>query len=754
VTDVVATLLRPTILATVERREFDVALGGAQGPRGINGTPGGNQDACGPFTGCNGMTVASGVTALRTSCWDAPDAPDANVGGAWYVVSPEVDSAFVSAHPRAAFITADARGWLLAEPVPTILQFGALGDDEADDTAAIQAAEDWCAARGLGLIYPKTAAAYRLAGAGLYDPGAGSIFRRGVIAMRAISRYSNGATLRIANGQHNAPGIFCQAYWQDVRLDGCTFMGEWVLDGNVYDATKNPTGNTFDTGYGDTEGSLYQQQHGIYLRCGSGFSYGQITGTRLRGDVLLMGEPGDPSTLATRLVTRVRGGAIHGIDVFREVVLVACADDFDFGPVSAEGDGCWVTALDIERHVMGDQINGGRIRGVYMDAMTGYAPREGLRTAPTGEPTLIHMRRIMSCNSGYLQRYPGDAWDGKFGGIHVDYVRGRQCVMDSNCFAHATFDVVDLECVTDEDTSGWKYVPPSPIGDFAHDYDGGGTEQQVTGVAGLRIGFLRVHGPYRGPVWFSSLADLDINMSIVGVKGGIRFDNCSGAVRGTVTDIGDPAGAPIAAISIYGTQGPLDLGPLRVRDTRTGGARRTLAGIQVYGAAFGPYIHDLQCWNITGTDPVLGANYAYVRDAAIMDGFPFALTTNVAVSLTAPLDVDADVTMGGKEGDTVITVRGGPGSNQTILFTDTSGIQYKIGNGSDGSFLFQNFNGNAFQRSDIIITDSGKIRFNGTYATPIEFADGLCQWGDVNSLYVKKGQGASPTDGVVVATTP
>src|SRR5438067_937092 len=86
------------------------------------------------FTGLAGSTVPSGTNSVHTDGYS-----QAGLGAATYVYDAAVNSAYVTAHPRAAFLAADGRGFRLEVPVWDFEMFGAIPDDSTDCYSAWQA---------------------------------------------------------------------------------------------------------------------------------------------------------------------------------------------------------------------------------------------------------------------------------------------------------------------------------------------------------------------------------------------------------------------------------------------------------------------------------------------------------------------------------------------------------------------------------------------------------------------------------------
>ena len=104
---------------------------------GFKGDPGGNVMAIGLFSAASGLTIAVGTDLVRTAGYSA-----AGRGSALYSYDAAVDAAYVTANPRTSFVSANGRGFKLAELIVTPYMFGAVGDGTTDDAVPYQAALD------------------------------------------------------------------------------------------------------------------------------------------------------------------------------------------------------------------------------------------------------------------------------------------------------------------------------------------------------------------------------------------------------------------------------------------------------------------------------------------------------------------------------------------------------------------------------------------------------------------------------------
>ena len=119
--------------------------------RTLKGRPGGNVMAVGLYSGASGLAIPIGTDLVQTSGFSVR-----GMGHARYQFDEEVDAAYVSAHPRSSFVSANGRGFRLAEERPNALMFGLrVGDDPAvmaSNADALQALIDYCTGRYLSAL--------------------------------------------------------------------------------------------------------------------------------------------------------------------------------------------------------------------------------------------------------------------------------------------------------------------------------------------------------------------------------------------------------------------------------------------------------------------------------------------------------------------------------------------------------------------------------------------------------------------------
>lgn len=104
-----------------------------QGTGLFKGDPGGNAMAIGLFLAAGTLLIPLGTDLVQTSGWGG-----VGKGAARYAYDPAVNPAYVAAHPRSSFRSANGRGFKIVEPIADVYMFGAAGDGVADDKPAVQ----------------------------------------------------------------------------------------------------------------------------------------------------------------------------------------------------------------------------------------------------------------------------------------------------------------------------------------------------------------------------------------------------------------------------------------------------------------------------------------------------------------------------------------------------------------------------------------------------------------------------------------
>lgn len=113
------------------------------GASSFKGDPGSNiAYPIGAFTLIQTMEIPDGYDRI----WTTEYSVGAGIGGATYIADDTVDAAYVAAHPTLTVISADGRGWRIADPVIDITQAGILpGTADALATANSDATEAFLA---------------------------------------------------------------------------------------------------------------------------------------------------------------------------------------------------------------------------------------------------------------------------------------------------------------------------------------------------------------------------------------------------------------------------------------------------------------------------------------------------------------------------------------------------------------------------------------------------------------------------------
>jgi hypothetical protein len=119
------------------------------------GPPGGDGALSGLFTDLHTVTIPANINLVASTGYSTVDK-----GSAVYTYDAAVDAAYVAAHPRASFISANLRGFRLSfDQGISVTMTGAQCDAAADgstgtdDTAAVQAALDYIKFLGGGGLY-------------------------------------------------------------------------------------------------------------------------------------------------------------------------------------------------------------------------------------------------------------------------------------------------------------------------------------------------------------------------------------------------------------------------------------------------------------------------------------------------------------------------------------------------------------------------------------------------------------------------
>lgn len=244
-----------------EAPEIEVIFPSAPpGPAGPKGDPGGDIMAIGLLTAATGLTISTGTDLVQTSGYSV-----SGKGDAIYVYDAAVDAAFVTAHPRWSFRSANGRGFRLYENQKIWFEmFGAVGDADASG-AGTDNYPAWLTAKDFIHFYRGSPVA------GYYKPSVPLHLRPARyysslawdLTDACYQIYGSGSNLQgysgsaiwFASGQC---GIICQS-WDTAGVTS-TKTNDGVVTGangtNIKDITVLSKG-----------GTLEAQQHGILAKC-------------------------------------------------------------------------------------------------------------------------------------------------------------------------------------------------------------------------------------------------------------------------------------------------------------------------------------------------------------------------------------------------------------------------------------------------------------------------------------------------------
>ena len=108
-------------------------------PSALKGDPGGNAMAIGAFSLIPTLTIPTGTDLIRTNEYGV----GSGVGGAFYLADDAVDEAYAAAHPTLTAVSANGRGWRIAERSIDITQAGMVPGTDASlaapNSAAVEA---------------------------------------------------------------------------------------------------------------------------------------------------------------------------------------------------------------------------------------------------------------------------------------------------------------------------------------------------------------------------------------------------------------------------------------------------------------------------------------------------------------------------------------------------------------------------------------------------------------------------------------
>ena len=646
------------------------------------------------FSALSALYIPVGIDALQTSGHSAK-----GIGAARYVYDASVDAAYVADHPRSSVLTANGRGFRIAEDVIDAKMLGARsGQDSAaaiDETLQVA----WERGHSLCTLWSEGAAPYLIEGQGKVDPThPGSTFQRGVITSRPdVQMASNGAWLQTKAADHakNGSTIFGHHTWRFADLGNAGLLGEWKLDGNMYDAERNPSGIPFDDGRDEdgvfTEGDVFQFQAGFVAYKSTGtISLGRITCINMRGSGIEVGMAAGAG--GDNYVERFALERLHAKDVFREGLSLFNVQYGDIGEVIGEGNGFWVTLVNCEGHARTDRVRNIRIGRIYADFTTGLSPEEstpGLTNHAERAAARAMLRRIFTA-SHFYDGFEDNIFDGKWLNISIGEITGIQACMDVYYFANLRFGRVTLSMPHEEDLSAHNRVPLDGTSVNAIRCHSPG----VAGLFGLTFDTPpRIEGHYEDAIWINNYDDVLIPDGAVvtgAKKSALRLDACSGRVGYLKAVNCGLASARAYAVDIWGAKRGLFIREPIAIDTRAGASRTMQGAVRLNGASVDHVeVSGARNLNTFGTVPVVNVGEAAVAQgnmdmAAPVHGFstPVAFAT-----VDSGFEVNGNLLVGDMAGaaDTNISVRAPTGYKANVTWLVGSEFRYQLQQTPDGT---------------------------------------------------------------------
>ncbi|CAM5282327.1 hypothetical protein [Sphingobium scionense] len=654
------------------------------------------------FTDLAGRWIPLGMDAVQTSGHSAK-----GIGAARYVYDAAVDAAYVEDHPRSSVMTANGRGFRIAEDLIDAKMLGARSGQ--DSAAAIDETMQLAYEMGQSLctLYGEGAAPYLIEGLGKTDPtDPGSTFQRGVMSLRPDVQIAIwGATLQIKAADHdkNGPTMFGHHKWNWPDLGNAGVLGDFTLDGNMYDAERNPGGIPFDDGRDGAgvfdEGAVYQFQHGISVYKSSGtITIGRAKCINMRGNGLEIGMTSSTDNwIAACQIER-----LDPADIFREALGIYNCRALTIGElIWRGGNGLWVALLNIERHSNDDQIMNIHVGRIVADFTTGLSPTErtpGITNAAEREAARRMTRRIVSV-SDFYDLFVDNAFDGRGINVTIGELIGVQACLTNYNFANVRIGRCTLARPHDEDMTGHMLVPENggsvdAIRCHGVTYDSEGAAILPTGLYGFSFDASpRITGHYAHAIWISNYAEILIpdGTIVEGTKkSAVRLDYCSGwcgHVR--ATDCGLTTDRAFA-VEVWGAKGPLFVRDPVAIDTRAGASRTMQGAVMLNGASVNHVeVSGARNLNTFGTVPVVNVGDAAVAVgnmdmAAPVHGFstPVAFAT-----VNSGFEVNGNVVVGDMAGaaDTNISVRAPTGYKANVTWLVGSEFRYQIQQTPDGT---------------------------------------------------------------------
>ncbi|WP_010339878.1 hypothetical protein [Sphingobium yanoikuyae] len=646
------------------------------------------------FTDLAGRWIPLGMDAVQTSGHSVK-----GIGAARYVYDAAVDAAYVEDHPRSSVMTANGRGFRIAEDVIDAKMLGARSgqDSAAAINETMQVAYE--AGHGSWTLWKEGTGVYLIEGQGALNPDhPGTTMQRGVISLRpGLNGLSNGAELKIKAADHakNGPSIFGHHYWLYPDLGDAGLLGEWTLNGNMYDAERNPGGIPFDDGRDGAgvfnEANVYQFQAGFVAYKSTGtIALGRITCINMRGSGIEVGMAAGAG--GDNYVERFALERLHAKDVFREGLSLFNVQYGDIGEVIGEGNGFWVTLVNCEGHARTDRVRNIRIGRIYADFTTGLSPEEGTPglTNPAERADARAMLRRIFTASHFYDGFEDNIFDGKWLNISIGEITGIQACMDVYYFANLRFGRVSLTMPHDEDLSAHNRVPLDGTSVNAIRCHSPG----VAGLFGLTFDTPpRIEGHYEDAIWINNYDDVLIPDGTVvtgAKKSALRLDACSGRVGYLKAVNCGLASARAYAVDVWGAKRGLFIREPVAIDTRAGASRTMQGAVRLNGASVDHVeVSGARNLNTFGTVPVVNVGDAAVAVgnmdmAAPVHGFstPVAFAT-----VDSGFEVNGNVIVGDMAGaaDTNISVRAPTGFKANVTWLVGSEFRYQIQQTPDGT---------------------------------------------------------------------
>lgn len=712
------------------------------------------------FTDLAGRWIPLGMDAVQTSGHSVK-----GIGAARYVYDAAVDAAYVEDHPRSSVMTANGRGFRIAEDLIDAKMLGARsGQDSAaaiDETMQVA----YEAGHSLWSLWSEGSQPYVIEGLGKVDPtDPGSTFQRGVITNRPnLHGISNGAWLQTKAADHakNGSTIFGQFTWLFPDLGDAGLLGEWKLDGNMYDAERNPGGIPFDDGRDEdgvfSEGDVFQFQAGFVAYKSTGtITLGNITCVNMRGSGIEIGKAAGAG--GGDYVERFKLERLHAKDVFREGLSLFNVQHADIGDVIGEGNGFWVTLVNCEGHARTDRVRNIRIGRIFADFTTGRSPPErtpGLTNAAEREAARAMLRRIFTA-SHFYDGFEDDQFDFKWLNISIGEIIGIQACLDVYYFANVRLGRVTLTMPHDEDLTAHNLIPRDGTSVNAIRCSAIG----VTGLFGLSFDAPpRIEGHYEDGIWISYYDDVLIpdGTVVVGVKkSALRLDACSGRVGYLKALDCGLVSARSYAVDVWGAKRGLFIREPVAIDTRAGASRTMQGAVRLNGASVDHVeVSGARNLNTFGTVPVVNVGDAAVAVgnmdmAAPVHGFstPVAFAT-----VDRGFEVNGNVVVGDMAGaaDTNISVRAPTGFKANVTWLVGSEFRYQIQQTPDGTQQALRATGEDVIVEQRSLAASGMDFPTITYAKPLRIG-GFALWPTAAGIWRTKAapDPTTDTDGAAV----